>query len=127
MNVEHPRTSSLFARPSGGALLGFAFLGPPLVWLTTLQAVYSFAAYACDADRSRGPIYLMVAVGLGLVLVSMLVASRRLAALDATATAPPRVRARRRFLAIGGLVLGLQFVAAIVAQGLGAALLAPCQ
>ncbi len=107
--------------------LGFAFLGPPLVWLTTLQAVYWFAAYACDADRSRGPIYLMVAVGLGLVLASMLAARRRLAVVDASTVTPARARARARFLAIGGLVLGLQFVAAIVAQALGAALLAPCQ
>jgi hypothetical protein len=99
--------------------VGIAFLAAPIVWLAQLQVAYTVAAFACDAGRSRASMHVVAALAVGAVVVSMLIARRYL-----------RERGsgeRRRFLALGGIVLGVQFLAAILAQDLAVLLLSPCQ
>jgi hypothetical protein len=104
--------------------LAVAFLGAPITWLATLQAAYSFASFACDAGRSRGPLHAVAALAVAAIVIGMLIARTHLRRGGAISGA---TNGRRRFLAIGGLVLGAQFLVTILAQDLAVLLLAPCQ
>lgn len=111
---------------SVGLLLG-AFLGPPLVWLAGLQAAYSFASLACDHAWPRWPIALVLVVAAGAVVATIGIAWRAWRSSGGGLAGDDLAGGHRtRFLAIGGVVLGAQFLAVLAVQALAAMVLAPC-
>jgi hypothetical protein len=125
MNVS-PQAEPSSAPAAFRLFLGL--LGPPLVWLASLQAIYGVASFACDLGISRLPMHaitIAAAIAIAAATASSWQSLRRSGIrrpVDAEAHGH-----RSRFLAVGGLVLAAQFLVVIVAQGLAVVFLAPCQ
>lgn len=110
------------------AALGFlvGLLGPPLVWLATLELVYGVAAFACDVGVSRLPMQATATVMLAVIAATVVASWRHVRASETVATtgAPGLLS---NFVSAGGLVLTAQFLIVVVAQKLAIVFLGPCR
>jgi hypothetical protein len=100
------------------------FLGivvAPLVFLTSLSAVYALAPWACATQR-HGWLNLVPAAALIVVVVALALSWRELRA----APGPEIESKRQRFLACVSLGESALFTVAVVAQWLVQASLSPC-
>lgn len=112
-------------RPATALHLLVTLLGPPLVWLTTLQLVYGVATFACKIGVARLPMRATAVVTLAVIAATFLVAWRDLRASVRVATSGTS-GVLSSFVAGGGLVLVAQFLLVIVAQELAIVLVGPC-
>ncbi len=101
--------------------LWLGFYGPPILWLTQFQALYTWSRWACGT-RHREVLPLLCGAGVALGLTLLLTSARRYRRYAEVGSGS----SRNRFLAQLGLMGSGVFMLLIAVQGVAVILITPC-
>jgi hypothetical protein len=117
METTHP----LHVRGSSVALW-FSILSGPFAWAVDLEARYALVPWACSSGSS----WVLAAFSIGAIVLSLIGAFVGWTHV-VPAAEPDRVPMRIRFMALGGLSLGLIFALTIIAGAIPHFFLGVCE
>jgi hypothetical protein len=124
-NLREPETRS--SSDQGAGFLWIGLLLPPIAWALQMQVNYWMVRGAC-ARLSNAALFVSMLVAVTLVLIAGLsawVGWRK--AGQKWPSSFGDVISRRRFMAVLGLFMTGMFLVVIIAQGIAALVIQPCQ
>jgi hypothetical protein len=105
--------------------LWFSILVPSLAWATAFTVSFLLASEACETGR-RWILYLVTGAGLAAAAAGALEGWRSWKRLEAGRASSESNAARRRFMAVGGLILAMYFCLVLLALAIPQIVHRPC-
>jgi len=109
-------------RPLRDFALWLGILGPPVLWLTQFEIIYSLVLPVCVAHSRIVLLVVSIAFGAAIVGCGVLGWNGR----SPVAGSPPRIKFVRHFMAVLSLMSMSLFLLVVLAQVLAAAMHSPC-
>jgi hypothetical protein len=109
-------------RPWRDLALWLGILGPPLLWLTQFEIIYSLVLPVCVANSRIVLALISLAFGVGIIGCGLVGWNGR----APVAASPPRIKFARHFMAGLSLMSMVMFLIVVIAQTLATAMHSPC-
>ena len=109
-------------RPLRDFALWLGILGPPVLWLTQFEIIYSLVLPVCVAHSRIVLLVVSIAFGAAIIGCGVLGWNGR----SPVAGSPPRIKFVRQFMAVLSLMSMSLFLLVVLAQVLAAAMHSPC-
>jgi hypothetical protein len=109
-------------RPLRDLALWLGILGPPVLWLTQFEIIYSLVLPVCVAHSRIVLLVVSIAFGAAIIGCGLLGWNGRAPVADS----PPRIKFVRQFMAVLSLMSMSLFLLVVLVQVLAAAMHSPC-
>jgi hypothetical protein len=109
-------------RPLSDSALWLGILGPPFLWLTQFQIVYSLVLPTCVSHHKIVLAVISIVFAAAVVLCGVVAWKARAPVADV----PPRIKFVRHFMAVLSLMSMSMFLLVLIAQALATAMHSPC-